>query len=96
MYKKLGLTPQKHNGDVYKPRRQVREPGVAEMYTLLNNYKIEKCLQRGRGSKIPQIFLRGLYTPQYWYKGDRKKDRSKKAWKIKISQNKTEEINVLQ
>ena len=41
---------------LYKPRRQVRGEGVAEMSTLLNNgCKIKVSTKRGGGSKMPRI-----------------------------------------
>ena len=36
-------------GTVYKPRRQVKGEGVAQMSTLLNKDYLVKCLQRGVG-----------------------------------------------
>ena len=43
-------------GTVYKPRRQVRGRGVAQMSTLLNKSYLVKVSTKGRGgSKMPQI-----------------------------------------
>ena len=43
-------------GTVYKPRRQVRGRGVAEMSTLLNkSYLVKVSTKGGGGSKCPKF-----------------------------------------
>ena len=48
---------------VYKPRRQVRGRGVAQISTLLNkSYFVKVSTKGGGGQKCPKFCLRGLYT----------------------------------
>ena len=43
------------SGTVYKPRRQVKGEGVAQMSTLLNEIYLVKRSMKGEGVKMPQI-----------------------------------------
>ena len=48
---------------VYKPCRQLRGRGVAQMSTLLNKSYLVKVSTKGEGGqKCPKFCLRGLYT----------------------------------
>ena len=56
---------------MYKPRRQVRGEGVAQMSTLFYKGYLVKSVYEGGGGgqKCPKFCLRGLYTapnPKKW------------------------------
>ena len=41
-------------GDIHKPRRQLRGPGVSQMITLLKALLSKSAHEEWRGSKIPK------------------------------------------